>query len=78
MTGKWKLTFANEEDKERWEQTMILELVSSEESGVDDDEREYIEVHHLPFLSAEVREFFVLDLMMKHRNTSPLKRNVKT
>ena len=42
---------------------------------MDDDEREYIEV---TFLSAEVREFFfLLDLMMKHRNTSPLKRNIK-
>ena len=54
MAGKGK--YLNEEEKEKWMALLKLEVMSSDNSCCDDND-EYILVHPLPWLSAEVNEF---------------------
>ena len=54
IAGKGK--YLNEEEKEKWMALLKPEIMSSDDSCCDDND-EYILVHPLPRLSAEVDEF---------------------
>ena len=74
MIGKGK--YKNEE-KEEWMKLMTIDLMSSEESGMDDHE-EVIIVHPLPWLSEKIIQFKeTLDLQAKKEKTPQAHRQMK-
>ena len=51
-----KMEFSRKEDKVLWEKVMVLDLMSSEESGF--DEEDILSVHPLPWRAARVDTMF--------------------
>jgi len=52
-----KVKFADPKDKGKWEKVLILELMSSEDSGTDDDD-DILVVRPLPWRSSKVDQMF--------------------
>ena len=52
-----KVKFTIPKDREKWEKVLVLELMSSEDSGMDEDE-EILAVRPLPWRSTRVDEMF--------------------
>ena len=51
-----KAVFRNEEEKEKWSKALKMELMSSEESDIE-DEKEVLIHHPIPWLSSTVQTF---------------------
>lgn len=52
-----KSTFMTESDKDRWNVVSTLQITSSVQSDVDEDGRDVIKTHTLPWLSSSVQHF---------------------
>ena len=48
-----KMTFSKQEDKALWEKVLVLEMMSSEDSEIDEEE-EVLMVHPLPWRASKV------------------------
>lgn len=69
--------YRNEEDKAKWSAVIKLEAMSSDESDTEDGE-EVIDIHPLPWLSAEVIGFkSKLDEEIKKEKTPQARRQTK-
>ena len=64
-----KATFGSTEEKENWLKVVRAELMSSEESGADDDEEdEVFVVRPLPWISSSVGHFLIDDESVKRKS----------
>ena len=71
------MQFTHEEQRERWKVVMDIEFMSSEESGMDEDE-EVIMVKCLPWRSDQVNELLKrIDDRINRDRSSQARRQVK-
>ena len=66
------MTFTNATTKKDWEQILIPEMISSDESGVEADDQEVIIVSSLPWRSNEVQNMLIFLDDKIHQSKSPL------
>ena len=72
-----KGSYKNEEERDKWMSVMKIEAMSSDESGIDDDE-DVIVVHPLPWISSEVDSFKnKLDQAILNEKSSQARRQTK-
>jgi len=72
-----KGSFKDEDNKEEWKKILTMEFVSSEESGMEEDD-EVIIIRPLPWLSSTVTEFKLkLDAETKLNRTPLARRQLK-
>ena len=70
-----KANFESDEQKEEWRQTLKLELISSDESGIDNEESEEVIITKpLPWRSTKLDEFFRRLDDESHQKKSPQAR----
>ena len=73
-----KMTFEDEKHREKWQDVLKLDLISSEESGKDDNGEEVIYTKPLPWRSKKFNEFVArLDIQTQSEMSSLAKRQKK-
>ena len=71
------MTFSKQEDKALWEKVLVLEMMSSEDSEIDEEE-EVLMVHPLPWRASKVDAMFKrLDDGIKENKSPQSRRQMK-